>query len=135
MFASPPPGSTMNRRLLPVIAGLCVLTALGCYGMVGGTTTTPQNALSAQQQKDGWKMLFDGTTTNGWRGYKSDSPGSGWKVIDGSLTRAADNAGDIITRDKYRNFDFVIDWRVAEGGNSGIMYRATEDNAYIWYSA
>ncbi len=128
----------MNRRLLPVIAGLTALTtiaALGCYGMVGGTTTTPQNALSAKQQKDGWRLLFDGSTTNGWRGFKAPSPGPGWKVIDGLLTRAADGAGDIITRDKYRNFDFMLDWRIAEGGNSGIMYRATEDNAYIWYSA
>jgi hypothetical protein len=80
-------------------------------------------------------MLFDGATTTGWRGYKSTTVGPGWKVLDGILTRAADSAGDIITVDKYRNFDLVLDWRIAEGGNSGVLYRATEDNTYIWQSA
>ena len=52
----------------------------------------------------GWKLLFDGKTTAGWRGFKKDSMPSGWQVVDGALTRVA-SAGDIMTRDKYANFE------------------------------
>ena len=124
--------AAMRTAAILSVAGL---VASGCYGNVGGTTTTPMNALSGPEQKDGWKLLFDGKTTAGWRNYKKAAVGPGWQVVDGLLTRAGDNAGDIMTTEKYRNFDLALEWRVAEGGNSGILYRATEDNDYIWQSA
>lgn len=117
------------------IATLASLATPGCYGNVGGMRTTPPNAVSAQEREEGWRPLFDGKTTAGWRNYKREGIGPGWQVVDGMLTRAGDNAGDIITTGKYRNFDLSLEWRVAEGGNSGIFYRATEDNDYIWQSA
>ncbi|MEO8576249.1 MAG: DUF1080 domain-containing protein [Gemmatimonadales bacterium] len=117
------------------IFAVAALATSGCNGNVGGTRTTPMNELSIQEQSDGWRSLFDGRTTSGWRNYKKETVGPGWQVIDGLLTRAGDNAGDIITTDKYRNFDFAVEWRISEGGNSGILYRATEDNDYIWQSA
>lgn len=118
-----------------VILTLAGLATSGCYGNVGGTRTTPMNAVSAQEQQEGWRPLFDGRTTAGWRNYKKEGTGPGWQVVDGLLTRVGDNAGDLITTSKYRNFDFSVEWRVAEGGNSGIFYRATEDNDFIWQSA
>lgn len=93
------------------------------------------NSLTPQEQQSGWKLLFDGKTTSGWRNYRKQTVGPGWTVVDGILTRSGDNAGDIITVDKYRNFELALDWRISEGGNSGILYRATEDNDYIWQSA
>ena len=115
------------------LAALFVLAA--CTVRVGGANDTAMNTLSTQEQQQGWRSLFDGKTTGGWRNYKSQTVGAGWTVNDGILTRSAANAGDIITADKYRNFELALDWRVAEGGNSGIFYRATEDNEYIWQSA
>jgi hypothetical protein len=56
-------------------------------------------------------------------------------VADGALVRSGEKAGDIVTEQKFRNFDLVLDWRVGEGGNSGIFYRATEEGDYIWQSA
>ena len=74
---------------------------------------------------------------NGWHSYKKTTVGPGWLIRDGILSRSADTAlaaGDLLTNDKYRNFDFALDWRISEGGNSGIIYRLTEDNDYPWQS-
>lgn len=92
-------------------------------------TMTPlaaQNTLTPYERATGWRLLFDGKTTNGWRNFKSDSIASGWQVVDGTLARVGP-AGDIITVDQYDNFELVLDWKVAPGGNSGIMFRVTED--------
>lgn len=95
---------------------LSVLAALGCLA------TRP---LSAQK---GWISLFDGKSTAAWRGYlKPDLP-AGWSVVDGALTRVA-AAGDIITKERFDNFELTLDWKVAPGGNSGIFFHVQEDTA------
>ena len=83
----------------------------------------------------GWRPLFDGHTTNGWRNFRSDSISSGWQVVDGALTRAQSGAGDIITRDKFKNFELALEWKIAPGGNSGIFYRASEDDDAVYWTA
>ena len=88
--------------------------------------------LTAAERAEGFRSLFDGTGLDAWRGYKKPSVPDGWRVVDGSLTLMAAGAGDIITRDQFRNFDLRLDWKVAEGGNSGIFYRATEEGDYVW---
>jgi len=126
-------------RIAALRAALLFYTTIAatgtCQSTNTGNTSTPMNTLSAEDQQAGWKLLFDGKSTAGWRNYKKETVGPGWTVIDGVLTRSGENAGDIVTTDKYRNFELALDWRVAEGGNSGILYRATEDNEYIWQSA
>ena len=69
-----------------------------------------------------WRTLFDGRSLEGWRGFKKDSVPAGWQVVDGALTRVGD-AGDLITRDQFGDFELTLDWKIAEGGNSGIFYR------------
>lgn len=98
------------------------------------TDTRPHNTLSAQESKEGWKLLFDGKTTSAWHGYKKDAfPTEGWIVQDGALVHAGGKGGgDIITNDSYQDFEFACDWKVAKGGNSGIMYHCTEDRNYPW---
>jgi hypothetical protein len=98
-------------------------------------TSEAANTLTDQQRRDGWTLLFDGRTTSGWRNYRSETISPGWSVADGALVRSGEKAGDIVTEQKFRNFDLVLDWRVGEGGNSGIFYRATEEGDYIWRSA
>ncbi len=93
------------------------------------------NVLTSRETADGWRLLFDGRSTAGWRGYRKPSISAGWQAIDGSLVRAGDNAGDIVTSDRYRNFELALDWKVLEGGNSGIFYHATEQGEYIWQVA
>jgi Domain of Unknown Function (DUF1080) len=83
------------------------------------------NTLTAQQKKDGWKLLFDGRTLDGWRGWKQQGPPDGWKVVDDAITRVA-KAGDLITVDQYASFDFTFEWRIAKNGNSGVFFHVAE---------
>jgi len=73
-----------------------------------------------------WRALFDGRSPDQWRGFRRDQVPEGWQVVDGALTRVA-RAGDLITRDVFADFELELEWMVAEGGNSGIMYRVTEE--------
>ena len=126
-------------RITATRAALLLYTTLAATGACQSTNTATQsatmNTLTSQEQQDGWKLLFDGKSTAGWRNYKKQTVGPGWTVVDGILIRSGDDAEDLITVDKYRNFELALDWRLAEGANSGIFYRATEDNDNIWQSA
>ncbi len=89
------------------------------------------NGLTPAQRAAGWKLLFDGTSTDAWRGYrKKDFPEKGWRIEEGCLV--AGGGGDIITRDVYENFELELDWKVGKGGNSGIMFRVTERHGAPW---
>ncbi len=92
------------------------------------------NTLTPAERAAGWRLLFDGTTTAGWRGFQMDSMPAGWRVVDGALTRVAE-AGDIITREKFKNFELTLEWNIAVGGNSGIFIRASEDDRAIYWTA
>ena len=93
---------------------------------------TPANTLSAAEKTAGWKLLFDGKTTNGWRGFHADAfPAQGWVVEDGAIKRVATvktpgAGGDIITADEYGNFELALDWKLTAGGNSGLKYLIVE---------
>lgn len=82
----------------------------------------------------GWRPLFDGSTTTGWRGYKSPSAPAGWTVRDGVLTKDK-GTGDIMTVDQFGDFELEIEWKLATGGNAGIFYRGTEEYDHIYWSA
>jgi 3-keto-disaccharide hydrolase len=83
------------------------------------------NTLTSAERAAGWRLLFDGSSTAGWRGYRQSGVPSGWQAIDGALTRTG-AGGDLITLDQFANFELAIEWMVASGGNSGIMYRVSE---------
>ncbi|MCB9898682.1 MAG: DUF1080 domain-containing protein [Planctomycetes bacterium] len=87
----------------------------------------PPNTLSDAERASGWTLLFDGRSLDAWRNYKSDAISSGWAAQDGCLARVADGAGDIVTRDTYGDFELQVDWKIGEGGNSGIFFAVTED--------
>lgn len=92
------------------------------------------NQLSEREQEEGWKLLWDGKTTKGWRGAKLDHfPEKGWFIEDGILTvEKADgaesgNGGDIVTTELYENFILELDFRFTKGANSGIKYFVDPD--------
>ena len=93
----------------------------------------PQNFLTAQEKADGWKLLFDGKTSEGWHGYRKDSFPDGWHVKDGCLVRCG-SAGDISTDGEWANFELKIEWRVTSGANSGIFYRVNEEFDWPFFS-
>ena len=81
----------------------------------------------------GWISLFDGKSLQGWRGYKKpDTAGTRWRVENGTLTLAPKGAGagsgDIITTDTYDRFELAWEWKISEGGNSGVKYFVLEDS-------
>jgi hypothetical protein len=126
----------MHRLLLVgVIAWCCcgVMTA-----MVPARIVTPGpdalNTLTPAEKAAGWRLLFDGVSTSGWRGFGKASMPPGWAVESGALTRAG-AGGDIVTLDQFGNFELTFEWKVATGGNSGVFYRATEDSTSVWRSA
>ncbi|MGH7481955.1 MAG: 3-keto-disaccharide hydrolase [Longimicrobiales bacterium] len=72
-----------------------------------------------------WRVLFDGESLEHWRGFRMDSVPAGWQIVDGALTRVAE-AGDLVTRDVFGDFELTLEWRVPTGGNSGVIYRVDE---------
>ena len=93
---------------------------------------TIPNTLSDFEKKSGWKLLFDGKTSNGWVGaYKDQFPTKGWEIKDGSLKvlssqgAESNNGGDIVTKEKFSAFDFSFDFNLTTGANSGVKYFVT----------
>ncbi len=92
-----------------------------------------------------WTYLFDGTTTQGWRNYNKEIfPEQGWEIVDGTLHcigsgrgEAGGGGGDIVYDRKYSNFHLKLEWKISEGGNSGIFYLGQESPEldYIWKTA
>lgn len=94
------------------------------------------NTISPQEKKEGWRLLFDGTSTKGWRNYQN-KPSDGWMVANGELScklEGVSKRADLITADKYDNFELSIDWKVAPGANGGIVYRANEKHGSSYES-
>lgn len=89
------------------------------------------NTLSKQEKKEGWQLLFDGVTTNGWHKYGGGHVGNGWQVSNGTIhyDPSANGGGDIITDHEFENFDLKIEWKVSKGANSGIMFYVNEDTS------
>lgn len=92
-----------------------------------------QNTLTDEERAAGWRLLFDGHSTAAWRGYKSQTMPEGWQAVDGALTRVAE-ATDIITREQFQDFELALEWKIPAGGNSGIMFRVTEDAELTYHT-
>ena len=112
-----------------LISGLLLL------GLIAAEKPQTPNTLTANEKKDGWKLLFDGKTTNGWRGaYKDKFPEKGWNVADGMLTiqksdgSESQSFGDIVTNAEYADFDLMFDFKLSEGANSGVKYFVAEQS-------
>lgn len=117
----------VNRSILVLSLSLLASSIAAARG------DTP-NQLTDAEKRDGWELLFDGTTSGSWRGYqKPDANGLRWIVRDGCLalppSDGTDTRGarDLISKKQYADFDLVWEWRIAEGGNSGVKYLVTED--------
>ncbi len=80
-----------------------------------------------------WRVLFDGTSLDAWRGFKSESVPAGWRIDGGTLTKDA-RTGDIITKEQFGDFELELEWRIGEAGNAGVFYRATEEFDRVYWS-
>ncbi len=92
------------------------------------------NTLTAAEKEAGWVLLFNGETPEGWRGVNKDHFPTGWQVVDGTLMckgsgegeAGAEDGGDILYDQKFKNFQLKLEWKISEGGNSGIFYLGEE---------
>lgn len=115
------------------VAAFAVLTSfLSSQATAQDAGTAAINTLTTAEQAQGWKLLFDGKTTQGWHNYKKDTISDGWKVIDGTLVRSAKGAGDILTNDEYGAFELSLDFKISPGGNSGVIYHVKNTGKTPW---
>jgi hypothetical protein len=99
------------------------LLALTLAALVSPLFAADPNSLTATEKSAGWKLLFDGKTLDGWRGYKTETIGAGWKAQDGTLTLTAAKSGDVMTKAEFADFELTFEWKISAGGNSGVIYR------------
>ncbi|MEQ9407894.1 MAG: PQQ-dependent sugar dehydrogenase [Fuerstiella sp.] len=119
--------SSLTRFALPFMA-VCL------FATAGLTAEVPLNDLTPAEARGGWKLLFDGRTTQGWRNYRSDTVSEGWTVADGLLQRISKGAGDLITEQQFKNFELSLEYRISKAGNSGIMFHVTEESDKPWHT-
>ena len=112
--------------VIKLISTTIFLTLLSGCNQSTSQEMTP-NGASAE-----WTVLFNGNDLTGWRSYGAESPGSNWVVEDGALFLDVDNSttemtgGDLITERQFENFELELEWKISEGGNSGIFFGVQE---------
>ena len=109
-----------------------LFVGLVCLAALPRFAAAEHPALTPAEQQSGWRLLFDGTSTDGWRNFKQPAVSPGWEVEDGALVRAADGAGDIMTADQFGAFELALEYKIAPGGNSGLMFHVTEEKNTPW---
>lgn len=102
---------------------------LSIVSMIALVSCSSANKISGD---DGWVDLFDGETTNGWHTYGKEEAGAAWEVVDGSLYlnvegKSKEDRGDLVTDKEYENYHLKLEWKISEGGNSGIIFNVHED--------
>ena len=120
------------RDHAPVLFLLLLLVLPAC---AGGEAADSADATDGQMTGE-WLTLFDGTSLDAWKGFQRDDVPGGWGIEDGLLKFTPGvEGGDIVTRDQFGDFELALEWRVSPGGNSGILYRVSEDAGRIWEEA
>ena len=120
----------MRKRFMGLVSGLLFLLA------PFQSSSQSDNAITRKEKKEGWILLFDGKTLNGWKGFK-DRAAAGWAVENGELLCKEGNIkgrSDLITTDQFENFELSIDWKIAPRHNSGIIYMVTEETGATYES-
>ncbi len=111
---------------------LLIIALLSSF--IGQSQNDNSNTLTKKEISEGWELLWDGKTTNGWRGARMDAfPTKGWSIVNGSLKvhstdgGESSNGGDIVTVKKHKNFILKVDFKITKGANSGIKYFVDSD--------
>ena len=101
---------------------------LTCLLIVGCKAQVQEAELKSEEQA---QVSAEQTGEPTWRGFKQDSLPEGWRIDDGVLMHTK-GGGDIVTEKQYKDFVLELDWKIEEGGNSGIFFRVSEDHDYVW---
>lgn len=94
-----------------------------------------ENSLSEQQKSAGWQLLFNGKDMSQWRNFKQPNLNPKWVVENGEMKLTGKGGGDILTKQRYENFDLRLEWKISKAGNSGIFIMADEKGSAIYSHA
>ena len=108
------------------------LAVLALLSVLSQSAFAADNQLTAEEQADGWQLLFNGKDMSQWRTFKQPTVNEKWQIEDGAITLTAGGGGDLISKESYKNFELTLDWKIAEAGNSGILILADEKGKYIY---
>lgn len=112
------------------IRNLLLMACTAAFALTSCGEKAPNNQLTEAEKSDGWQLLFDGETLDNWRDYNGEELTGPWFVQDGTIQAeggGGDASGYIVTRDEYENFILKWDWKIADGGNSGVLYNVVEN--------
>lgn len=126
-----------NKSLLTIVA--LVVTFLVFVFLVVSyffdEAITGENTLSKSEKEEGWVLLFDGETTQGWHMFSKPNMQHSWKAINGELTTNTNDTtgthGDIVTDEVFENYELVFEWKIAKEGNSGVFINVQDDTSYM----
>lgn len=125
-----------------ILVGMALISTGACSS---SKEIVSDNTLTSKEKKEGWVLLFDGKTTNGWHTFGKTSVGDAWKVANGTLYLDASNkagwqtsgGGDIVTNDSFENYHFKVEWKISPKGNSGIIFNIKDDRSkyeHVWHT-
>jgi len=109
------------------------ISCLLLTGVFTGCSEKEQNTLTPQEISEGWELLFDGKTLNGWRDYNGTSLTEPWHVVNGCIQakgEGSDGSGYIVSDKEFENFELYWEWKLSKGGNSGMLYHVVERPQY-----
>ncbi|NIJ51551.1 3-keto-disaccharide hydrolase [Dyadobacter arcticus] len=104
--------------------------ALGKASAIAMVSLILNGTTAIAQEKGKWVTLFDGKSLNGWHSWQSDKVLPQWKIEDKAIVLAEKGGKDLVTDKEYGDFELELEWKIAEGGNSGIIYHVIEDKKY-----
>lgn len=116
-----------------VSASASTLLILVCSFML--SANHHDNSLTKDEKDAGWELLFNGKDMSQWRNFKSESLSPKWQIIDGAMVLSEKGGGDILTLKQYQDFELLLEWKIAEVGNSGIFILADEKGQHIYSHA
>ena len=129
----------MERSFLVIL--LCLSVFVSCDTNQEGSTgqRKVENALTKEEQENGWKLLFDGKTFDGWRGLgRENVPAEHWKIEEGTIRKLNSGlvpslpdgqpveGGDLMTIKTYNNYELYFEWKILKAGNTGLKYNVSE---------
>ena len=111
-----------------------VFLGLAAAVLASGAAMAAPNTLTPAEKAAGWRLLFDGKSVAGWRGFKAATPDKGWHVKDGALGPDPKTSKDIISEGEFGDFELSFQWKISPKGNSGVMYRVIEEGDETYQS-
>ena len=118
-----------------ILAAFVAVAVIVTVPVAASAQEAAHNTLTIKERADGWRLLFDGRTTKGWRNFKAKGVDAGWRVQDGALVCIdPKHTSDLVTDGQYADFDLSFAWRIAPKGNSGVYYHVLEQGEHGYES-